>query len=195
MLPETLTRINWIDIFVVILLFRTGYISLQSGLPIEIFKLFGIISAIYLAMHYYSLLSGFLSGNLLFLQKLPSEFLDFCVFSSLALVGYLAFVFLRAIFYRFIKVDATAPLDRWGGFTLGVIRGFLLSSLILFIFALSPVDYFEDSVNKSCSGKYLLSLSPNVYSGLWKSIFSKFRAGEKFNEHAFEVIENQQKKE
>lgn len=195
MLPEILTRINWIDIFVVIILFRIGYISLRSGLPVEIFKFLGVISAVYLAMHYHLALSGALKGYLGFLQNAAPEILDFFTFLFLVIAGYLICVFLRIIFYRFIKVDATARLDRWGGFVLGALRGFLLASLILFTFVLSPLTYLKESVDKSYSGNYLLGISPNIYSSLWNSVFSKFRSGEKFNGNTLEVIQNRHKRE
>jgi len=183
---ETIRQFNWVDIFVVILLLRIGYIALKSGLTIELFKLLGIILATYLSLHYYISWAGFMQG-LGAMKKIPLEFLSFVSFLTLAVLGYLVFVVLRSLFYRFIKMEAVPNLNKWGGFILGIARGILLVSLIMFILAISPIGYFKNSVNGSYLGKRIIKFSPTTYSLIWNNLASKFMAKEKFNEAVLEV--------
>lgn len=190
---EIISQLNWVDIFVVILLVRICYIAIRTGLPTEFFKLSGVLFAVYLAMHYYILFAEFAREKTGFKNALAG-LLNFSAFLILAVSGYFIFVLLRSFFYRFIKMDATATLNRWGGFIFGALRGFLLSSLILFMFIVSPGNYFKDSVNNSYSGKYLLHIAPSAYSMLWSGILSKFRPAEKFNDATREPIKNLEQK-
>jgi uncharacterized membrane protein required for colicin V production len=186
---DTIRQFNWADIFVVILLLRIGYIALKSGLTIELFKLLGITLATYLSLHYYIAWAGFMQG-LGAMKKIPLEFLSFVSFLALAVLGYLIFVVLRSLFYRFIKMETVPNLNKWGGFVLGIARAILLASLIMFILVISPISYFKNSVNGAYLGKRILKVSPITYSLIWNNLASKFMAKEKFNEAVLEVQEN-----
>lgn len=185
-LLNIIKQLNWFDIFFAILLFRIGYIALKSGLPIELFKLLGTISAVYLPMHYYIRLAEFISSRIS-IVKIPPQILDFISFIILAIAGYFIFMLLRSIFCRFIKMEATPKLDKWGGFLLGAIRGFLLASLIMFIFVISPAGYLRKSVDNAYSGRQLFEIAPATYKGLWNGLVSKFVSNEKFNQAILEV--------
>jgi uncharacterized membrane protein required for colicin V production len=182
MLLNILKQINWVDIFVLILGVRICYIAVKSGFPVELFKLIGTITAIYLSLHYYILLSGYIKGWLSMGDRLPQEFLQFIVFLVLACVGYYAFMVLRSIFYRFLKMEAVSTLNKWGSLILGVARTALLASLIMFMFVISSVSYFNSSVKTSYMGKHLFMVAPDTYSWLWNNFVSKFAAGEKYND-------------
>lgn len=178
-LLNTIRQFNWVDIFAVILLIRTGYIAIRNGLPVEFFKLLGTVAAIYTAMHYYLRLAGLIGGRFPFL-----------FFIVLALFSYLVSVILRNLFYRFIKMEATPRLDRWGGFILGIIRGVFLISLLMFFFLILPGDYFKNSVKGSYSGRYLARIAPATYSKLWNGLFSKFMSQEKINQTINETLQS-----
>jgi len=186
---EIIKQFNWVDIFVLIILVRTIYVSAKVGFPITLFKLFGTISAIYLSMHYYSGLSGFLAKSFL-IEKIPLQFLDFLVFLALAELGYIVFVLLRSVFYHFVKVEAISTLNKWGGLAVGIIRSALLCGLVIFIMAISSVGYFESSVKYSYLGRRFFSIGPGTYSFLWNSVASKFFTQEKINPAISEIEKN-----
>lgn len=190
MVLDVITQLNWIDILIVILLFRIGYIAIKNGLPCEFFKILGIIAAIYLSLHYYTGLSDWVTDRMpVAEEKAPLEFLDFLMFLVLAIIGYLIFVILRTIFYRFVKIEAVRNLNKWGGFVLGIARGFLLVALVTFALEISSIGYLKNSVNSSYSGKRVLKLAPLTYSWLWNNLMSKFMTSEKFNQTIVEVQE------
>ena len=183
---DTIRQFNWVDIFVVILLLRIGYIALKSGITIELFKLLGTVLATYLSLHYYISWADFIQ-RLSVIKNIPQELLGFFSFVILVMLGYSIFVLLRSVFYRFIKMEAVPNLNKWGGFILGIARAILLLSLIMFILVISPIGYLKNSVNGSYLGKRILKISPTTYSLIWNNLASKFMAKEKFNEAVLEV--------
>jgi hypothetical protein len=84
-------------------------------------------------------------------------------------------------------MEAVPNLNKWGSLILGIIRSFLLVSLLIFIFVIAPGSYFRNSVNNSYSGKRLFKIAPATYTWVWNSIMSKFQTQEKFNETILQI--------
>lgn len=189
---DTLKQFNWLDILCIIVLVRIVHISMKSGFSTEVFKLLGTTLAAYVSFHYYVLFSGALTSRFGLKEIIPIEFMDFLCFLALALLGYLVFVFLRLwiTFNRFINVEAVNNLNRWGGFVLGVLRGVLLSSLIMFMLVISTLTYLKKSVADSYSKRYIFNIAPNTYTWVWNTITSKFMAKEGYNKTVSEVQED-----
>ncbi|MFA4984126.1 MAG: CvpA family protein [Candidatus Omnitrophota bacterium] len=172
-------QINWVDIFFLILLLRICYVSLKNGMPIEFFKLLGTIAATYLSLHYYVALASFLSNR--FLKGASLQTLSFLSFLVLAIAGYAAFFLLRQVFFKLIKVEPLPGLNKWAGVIFGLLRGLLFLSLVLLVFAVSPLGYLKKSAADSYSGKPIFKIAPRVYEVIWNGIFCKFATSEKFN--------------
>jgi uncharacterized membrane protein required for colicin V production len=181
-----LKQLNWVDVVVVIILIRIGYVALKNGLVLELFKFLGTILATYLSLHYYIIFSEYL-GSRMGLKNIPWEFLVLLSFIILAILGYLILVVLRKIFSRLIKLEAVPKLNKWGGFILGIARAFLSISLIMFILIISGRSYLKESVKASYSGSYLFSIATSTYTSLWNGIMSKFMPVEKFNKTIPEI--------
>jgi len=185
-LLNILKQFNWVDIFCVILVIRICYVALKNGFPVELFKLLGTVLAIYLALHYYIIFPDYLI-NSTGIKNIPLEYLTFSSFVVLSIVGYFIFMLLSKAFSRFIQMEAIANLNKWGSLILGIFRGLLLISLIIFVFVIAPKAYFRKSVNNSYSGKRLLKIAPATYTWVWDSIMSKFRTQEKFNDAILKI--------
>ncbi len=184
-----LKQFNWVDIFVVIIILRIGYVALRNEFPAELFKLLGTVLAAYFALHYYTGFSDYLAGRPV-IKNLIGGYLNFLFLILLAIIGYAIFVLLRSVFYRFIKMQAEPGLNKWGSLVLGLARGILVLSLVMYIFVASPLAYLKNSVSSSYSGKYLFQVAPRVYSSLWNGIVSKFMSQEKFNQSLLEIPES-----
>lgn len=188
MLTDIIKQFNWIDILVIIILFRISYISVKTGVPVEFFKLLGMLATIYLSLHYYTTLADWVVQRTpLAKEKAPLEFLDFVSFLFLAIVGYFIFISLRIVFSRFIRMEAAPNLNRFAGLALGIARGFLLAGLIIFMLVISSSSYLRNSVINSYLGKRMFKVAPNTYSWLWNKVASKFASGEKLNQTLLEV--------
>jgi uncharacterized membrane protein required for colicin V production len=186
-------QFNFLDILILILLFRICYIAVKTGLVIELFKLLGVIFAIYVASHYYAPISDVIRKRYLH-QAVPLEFIDFLVFVLLALLVYLCFVLLRITFYRFMKMEATPKLSKYGGFVLGIVRGYFSIGLMIYLLMISSVSYLSSSVRHSYLGSKFSSVSAHTYNWMWNSVFSKISPQEKPNSVVNEVRDNFTKK-
>lgn len=180
-------QMNWVDIFVVILLFRICYVAIKNGIFIELFKLLGTVFACYVSLHYYTNLGDFFEARIPPPPSIPIEIWDFLALFILASLGYLIFVILRETFFRLIKTQTLSLLNKWGALLLGVARGFILCSLIIFLLSVPVLDYLENSAGESFSGKRLIKVSTGVYTYLWNNLVSKFMPQEKFNQAILEV--------
>ena len=182
-----LKQLNWVDIFVAIILIRIAYIAVKTGFPTEIFKLLGIFSAIYIACHYYVSMGDFLSSFLPLKGEAWLNFLNILVFFILAFLGYFVFVIIRVVFGILIRMEAISLLNRWGAFILGLVRWSLSVSLLFFIFTISNIGYCKNSLSNSFSGPKLIQLTPKVYTFLWDNLISRFTGKQGFNKAVSEV--------
>ncbi len=88
MLLDIIKKLNWVDVFVIIALMRIGYVAFETGFTIELFKLLGTLFAIYLSMHYFTVVSDTLIRRQATTEKIPLQFTDFVSFLVLTLAGF-----------------------------------------------------------------------------------------------------------
>lgn len=189
MIWEIVKQFNWVDFAVLFLLCWIIYFAAKNGFIVELFKLLGTVFAIYISFHYYTTLSDLIK-NWFPIQVFPTDYLDFLVFFPLLILGYLVFVLIRNIVMNFIKVETVPTLSKWGGFTLGIARGVLTASLVIYLFAMSCIPYLTTSAQRSFLGKKLFNVAVGTYSGIWDGLMSKFITIEKINGTVFEVQKN-----
>jgi uncharacterized membrane protein required for colicin V production len=187
MILNMLKNFNWLDICILIIIFRVLYIAIKTGFTTEFFKFSGVICAVYLSMHYNTAIADFIRSRIPVEDKMPLEFLDFLVFLTLAIGGNFVFVLLRNAVSNLIKIEAVSTLNKWGGLFLGALRSLLLVSIIIFALIISSIPYLKQSVKNSYLGPRVISVGVDTYSFLWNSIFSKFAASEKVNSAALEA--------
>ncbi len=183
MIVDILKQLNWVDFCVVIILFRIIYVAFNSTFFAELFKLLGIVLAIYLAMHYYTALADFIRQRVPVTgEKVPLRFLDFLCFTQLAGAGYLMFVVVRVTTTKYVKMEMVSTINRWGAGLLGFGRSVLTVGLVIFMFSISDVAYLKKSTVESYSGPRLHRVAPVLYGSLWYGFMSKFMTREKFND-------------
>lgn len=175
MAEESIFRqINWVDIFVLILLVRGTYIGLRYGFITEIFKIFGIIVALFVSFRYYSNLAQFLATQVFF-SKLSPSLQGGLSFIALILLTLAIFRLGHFVARSVMRLEASGLLERVGGVICGFIRGGVVAGLILFALNLLPVSYLKTSINEnSWSGSRLIKVGPAIYYTI-----AKFSPGEK----------------
>ena len=186
---DILKHLNWIDIFIVIVIIRVCYISLATGFTIELFKLLGTIFSIYLSLHYYTVISN-LIRDWLSSDKAAFGIVVPVTFVLLAILGYLVFSLLRNLIFRFIKMEAASGLNKWGGLIIGVFRSILLAGLIVFMLLVGGLPYFTASIKNSYSGLRFSTIAPATYTVIWDGFASKFFPDEIFNKAVLKIQEN-----
>lgn len=185
-IQETLTKFNWVDIVIIGMVLTTVYKGSRKGFIIEVFKVLGVLAAIYVSLHYFSRASDRLLG---LLPGLGVIFTDFFCFLVLSIAGYLAITAIRSAFCRLIKMEAISGLDKWGGFALGFLRGILLASMLIIVFHLSTVIYLKASARKSYLGSRLSTIDTRIYEGIFNGLVSRFSSQETLNKDINEIFE------
>ncbi|MDO9572299.1 MAG: CvpA family protein [Candidatus Omnitrophota bacterium] len=187
MVIETIKQFNFLDILILIALFRICYIAVKMGLPVEFFKLMGVLFATFLSLHYYTKLSDIIQSRF-FYKNLPLEFLDFLIFLILAGIGYSIFIILRSIFCRFMKMETVPKINKIGGLILGLTRGYFAIGLFAFMLTISSISYLNRSVESSYLGSKAFAIAPKAYNWLWNNFISKFSPNESSNAHVSEGL-------
>jgi len=183
-----LAKFNFLDFLILIVFFRICYIAVQTGLSIEIFKFLGVLFSSYLSLHYYTFISDFIYRGF-FPKKMPLEFMDFIIFVLLFVSGYLVFVGIRSVLFRFVQLNAIPKINKIIGLLLGMGRAYLVIGLLAFTLVISSVTYLSSAVERSYLGSKAFVILPQTYAWLWSNIFSKFSTQERFNPTVTEAVE------
>lgn len=189
-LQETLVKFNWVDIMAICVIILTAYKGARKGFIIEIFKLLAVVLSLSVSLHYFSKASDSL---LEYFPQIGIIFSDLICFVVLALLSYLAVTAAREALRRFIKTEAVSGLHKWGGFILGLVRGALLTGLLLIGFHFLNLNYLAGSASKSYLGSRLVSAGIKAYEFTFGGIVSKFIPNEGMNKDIYEVLEEDRK--
>ena len=187
---EIITNLNWVDILVGAILIRAVYIGVKRGFVVELFKLVGVLFAVFITLHYFSGTSKFLQDKL----HLPQRASDLFSYGLLWAIVILAFKFIREGFTILFKIEAHSAFDKWGGLLTSVMRGLLLSSLAILFLRISAVEYFTKNLEKSFTASHIVSLSPKVYEATYNNFVSKFFPSEELNKSVFKLTDFQSEK-
>jgi|SRR3989338_2074878 len=154
-------KFNWVDIFFVILLFRTCYVSFKNGLLPEFFRLSGLFLAFVLSFNNYILVSDFLAKH----TGLTGLKADITGFSFIFLSVILVFKLLAVLADKILGISENVSFaNKAISLAFGLARGVLLIGLIYILFIHSPVNYFYKSAKeKSFSGQYASLVAPFAY--------------------------------
>ena len=174
---DIITRLNWVDIFIIIIVMRISYVAFQDGLSHQIFPLIGTIGTAVIALHYYHNIAIYLYQNAV---RLPVKALDFLSFILLLTGVGLIFRLLRTLSDKIINVTWHPLVEKLGGLILGFMRSCVAASVILMVLALMPLPYLQHSIrDRSMMGMHFLRIVPNIYgkvSGLLPTFKVETRA-------------------
>lgn len=161
---QILSKINWVDILVVILILRTTYASFMDGLSHEIFPFLGTLAVFVLSLNYYKILGELISSNL---ENIPIGISNWIAF--ILLIVALGFIvkLLKIILDKIVRVQWHPVIEKFGGLLAGVLKAYIITAMVLTVFVLSPLSYLRWSVNeKSLTGKYILLSGPQAVDRL-----------------------------
>ncbi len=153
--------LNWVDVLVIIIVVRVGYVAFQEGLSHQIFPLLGSILTVIISLSYYNKIGHFISQGLI---KIPVEISNSLSFLLLAVITALVFRYLKAIVDKVIHVEWHPLLEKFGGIVFGLGRAVILASLVLMIISLMPFPYLQRSIrDRSVTGMRFLEIGPELY--------------------------------
>lgn len=187
MLTKYFVGVNWADFLIIGIILRMCYIGIRTGIGIELFKLIALWIATVLSFHIYTTpLSDLLHERL---PPLPLDAGDVFVYVALVTGVVLVMRMIRESFFLLVKIEAQGALNKWGGMIIGLVRGFWISSIALFVMTISTVGYLEVSAKSSLFGSRLLRLAPKIYQSSFEGVVSKFLTNQKLNEEVSKAVE------
>ena len=167
---EILTRLNWVDILIIIVMLRISYVSFQDGLSHEIFPFIGTIATIVLTLRYYAKVSYIISQ---YLGNVQTEVLNVISFVGLIIVMGMIFKFVKVILDKIIKVTWHPLIEKFGGLIIGIGRAAVVTSIILIMMTMLPLSYLEWSIrDRSLMGTSFLKIVPAIYERVAGSLLA-----------------------
>ena len=164
-LDTIITRLNWVDILILILLIKIAYNGFSKGFSSQIFPLISAFATLIISLHVYVFLGQFVEAITPFSVGVS----NFLSFTLICIALKFLFKIIGAFVGQVIKVEAVSLLERVGGLCLGFLRASVSISLVLIFLALTPIGYIKASVKEqSLLGGIFLKIGPNLHNKLFK---------------------------
>jgi len=161
-LLEILSRINWVDVLALTIVFRICYVGFNRGLSNEATPLLGIYAALVIALHFYAPIGNFIS-SFTSVNKTHANVL--CFVTLTAFVNYIFILIDTYVISRVINVHVASLVDRAGGLIFGILRGILLASVVIAALELTPITYIDNSIYKrSLLGTRFLNIAKGAHN-------------------------------
>ena len=150
---------NWIDIAIVILVLYQAATGFRKGPARSLLDLAGIVSALVIALTQFGLVSGLLGR----LTGLPPGWLHwFSLFACLILSLALANAVIGAA-GRSFQAGSRSLLSRLAGMLIGGARGYVISSLLLILYAFMPfTGTSRAEIDRSSLAPEAMSIIPTI---------------------------------
>ena len=158
-----LSKLNWVDIVILIILLRTGYIGIRRGLFIEIIKTVGLVAGLGVAVTQHVSI-----GKEIFLRlNLGQTLSQGIAFLGIFLITYVAVLILGIGLQKLLKIEAHGFWDRFWGAWAGLGRGLVVAACLLTGSFLAGSGYLEESIeNRSLLAPMLVKGGSVVYASL-----------------------------
>jgi membrane protein required for colicin V production len=153
-------QFGYFDIIVLGLIGFFAFTGLRRGLIAEIFRLLGILFAVFFAMKYINY-AAILVKRTFDTSNQISSFIGFLVIFILVLV---IARFISGIFQKFINFVMLGWLDHIGGLGFGFLKGAFIISYVLWLVALLPNTNFMKRLEKeTATYSVLKNLAPRFF--------------------------------
>jgi membrane protein required for colicin V production len=152
---------NWIDFFILFVLFLALINGYRRGIFKEISTFLGLIVGVIFAVSNADWLAMQLEGKL----NISPSILYVASFILVLAASLILLRILGRYFYKMVKITPLKVSDKVGGSVFGVIKGLVLLSLLflLFIFP-TPFRAFDGAIESSALAKPIRGLVPLVYN-------------------------------
>ncbi|MFH1593371.1 MAG: CvpA family protein [Candidatus Omnitrophota bacterium] len=155
-----MNKINWVDLFVLILLLRIGYISTLIGVGRQVFPLVSLSLILIITIFLYDKFGAIISSTTAVAPS-TGRFLSYVIISIIFAVAYRMVIRFISTFFK--EAGVTGGIEKVGGLILGLFRATLLIGLCVIGFALTPVRAIDSSVRNSISGMFFIEQNFRLY--------------------------------
>lgn len=184
------TYLNIIDLFMAIVIATIVFSGARKGIIVEIFKLFGVLFTIFIALHYYTHFASVLKVQFFGKESSP----EFLAFSILVVLIFVSFILISQGWGLILKIKISEKVDRYGGIVLSLIRSYFLCGLIFFALILSNHSYISPEARRSISSSIFQYVAIDTYQETYTALIGRFFAKEQRNEAALDLIIGKQEK-
>ena len=148
-------QLNWVDVFILTIVFRTLYTGFSRGLLNELFGLLGLLASSVLAMYFGGLVMDWIGIQL----NVRQPVLNWLVFWVLFLLLVLGIRWVVKRLASFLKWDSLTWFTQWAGLALGAVRGLWWAAICLMILTSSGWSYLQESIEqRSLCGPTVIAL-------------------------------------
>jgi len=185
MLTHLIKSINWIDVALLVLFIRMIFVGVKNGFISEFFKFLGVITAVFVSLHYFSFFAAWLARKIHFTWG----YWDLVIFAALWFAVTIIFKLLRDGIVFLFKVETTHQgFDKYAAGVVAVARGILVCSLTIFLILLAHNGVLTRMAVNSYSFKISGRAAVSTYSFLYNNLVDKLFAGQHYNAAAAEVL-------
>lgn len=181
---------NLIDLFMAIIIAVVIHSGARKGISTEIFKLFGMFCAIFVALHYYARFADVLRVQ--FFGKDASTELTAIIILSVLIV--VIFLLISRGWSLILKYEFHQKVDWYGGIIIALARSYFVCGLVFFILLLSNHKYISSEAWRSVSRITFRYVAVDFYKTTYTLLISKMFPGEKVNKEAYAVVFQKKKK-
>ena len=185
MLTHLIKSINWIDAVLFILLIRIIFVGVKNGFISEFFKFLGVVTAVFVSLHFYSLLAAQAAVK----TNFSWNYWDLAVFAGLWFAVSLFFKFFRDGILLLFKAETNHQgFDKYAAGVVAVAHGILVCSLTIFLILLTYNGPLTRMTLHSYSYKIAGRAGVSTYSFLYNNLVSKLFAGQHYNAAVTQVL-------
>ena len=161
-MSELFNRVNWVDVFALILLVRISYVSSRIGVGRQILPLILLALILTVPLYTYQDIAYFFAQRYSFK---PATCKFFSYFLTVLIFAVIYHILLRVTGFLLFRGEAsTGTIERVGGAFLGLARSTIMIGIITIGLLLAPLKFTEDSVKGSYSGFFFIKTNLRVYS-------------------------------
>ena len=154
---------NWIDFFVLFVLFLAMLNGYRRGFLKEFSTSLGLVIGVVIAVDQADWLASILVGKIGISQSI------LCVISFIGIFS-VCIVLLKILgiyFYKVVKVSTTKSSDKIGGSIFGIVKGVIVLSLLFLFFVFpTPLSNLDDDIETSAMAKPIRATVPYLYDNL-----------------------------
>ena len=170
-MSELFNRVNWVDLFALILLLRICYVSSYIGVGKQILPLFLLAVMLPITMYNYREIAAFFINRY---SITPSYcfFLSFAITLMVLSAGYRILIRISGVLFPGMQGEASG-IEKVGGVLLGIVRSLVIIGMLMIGLLLMPVNFIEDSVKGSYSAQFFVETDVRIYTSMVNLLLSK----------------------
>ncbi len=158
-----LTRFNWIDLLSIVLILRMSYSGMRSGLATELARGIAVLVALVVCLRLYPGVAYMMTQR----AGINPGWATAVAFAVTAIGPYLSTRLTLFLAQKLVTLQFISVLERGGGLAAGVVRGILVTSLVLNFLQVLPSGYLKASIaERSLMGQSISMVAPIVYTAL-----------------------------